>query len=67
MCDVCCVCVMCYVPCAGVQLATLSSLAPDRKADFAAVVVRAFVSGSAACLLTACVAGSLYSPASDLQ
>ena len=49
------------------QLATLSSLAPDRKADFAAVVVRAFVSGSAACLLTACVAGSLYSPASDLQ
>jgi len=44
----------------GVQLATLSSMAPDRKSDFAAVVFRAFISGSMACFLTACVAGTLY-------
>ena len=44
----------------GVQLATLSSLAPERKADFAKVVMRAFVSGTMACFLTACIAGTLY-------
>ena len=44
----------------GVQLATLSSLAPSRKADFARVVMRAFIAGNMACFLTACVAGSLY-------
>ena len=46
----------------GVQLATLSSMAPTRKADFAAVAFRAFVSGSMACFLTACIAGALYNP-----
>ena len=44
----------------GVQLATLSSMAPDRKSDFADVAFRAFVSGSMACFLTACIAGALY-------
>lgn len=44
----------------GVQLATLSSMAPERKADFAAVAFRAFVSGTLACFLTACIAGALY-------
>lgn len=44
----------------GVQLATLSSLAPARKADFSKVVFRAFVSGNMACFLTACIAGALY-------
>ena len=44
----------------GVQLATLSSMAPSRKADFAGVAFRAFVSGSMACFLTACIAGALY-------
>lgn len=44
----------------GVQLATLSSLAPNRKADFSKVVVRAFVSGNMACFMTACIAGTLY-------
>lgn len=43
----------------GVQLATLSSIAPDRKSDFSKVAFRAFISGTAACLLTACVAGIL--------
>ena len=44
----------------GVQLATLSSMAPGRKSDFADVAFRAFVSGSMACFLTACIAGALY-------
>ena len=44
----------------GVQLATLSSLAPERKADYAKVVMRAFISGTMACFLTACIAGTLY-------
>lgn len=44
----------------GVQLATLSSMAPGRKADFAKVAFRAFISGTLACFLTACIAGSLY-------
>eukprot|EP00092_Neocalanus_flemingeri_P001746 GFUD01001864.1.p1 GENE.GFUD01001864.1~~GFUD01001864.1.p1 ORF type:complete len:670 (-),score=45.20 GFUD01001864.1:110-2119(-) len=44
----------------GVQLATLSSMAPERKSDFAAVAFRAFVSGTMACFLTACIAGALY-------
>ena len=44
----------------GVQLATLSSLAPERKPDFSRVVFRAFVSGNMACFLTACIAGMLY-------
>ena len=35
-------------------------MAPERKSDFAAVVFRAFISGSVACFLTACVAGTLY-------
>ena len=43
----------------GVQLATLSSLCPQRKADVASVICRAFVAGSVACFLTACIAGSL--------
>ena len=44
----------------GVQLATLSSMAPGRKSDFADVAFRAFISGSMACFLTACIAGALY-------
>lgn len=44
----------------GVQLATLSSMAPGRKADFARVAFRAFISGTLACFLTACIAGALY-------
>ena len=43
----------------GVQLATLSSLCPQRKADVASVISRAFVAGSVACLFTASIAGAL--------
>ena len=38
-------------------------MAPDRKSDFAGVVFRAFISGSVACFLTACIAGTLYDQA----
>ncbi len=43
----------------GVQLATLTSLCPERRGDFVATVGRAFVAGTIACFLTACIAGAL--------
>ncbi len=43
----------------GTQLGGLGALAPDRKADFAKVVLRAFVAGSFASFLNASVAGML--------
>ncbi|XP_077516259.1 putative transporter YutK [Amblyomma americanum] len=43
----------------GICLGGLGAMAPDRKGDFAAVSIRALAAGSAACFLTACVAGSL--------
>ena len=46
----------------GVQLATLSSLAPHRKADFSKVVMRAYIAGNLACFMTACIAGTLFDP-----
>ena len=50
----------------GVQLATLSSLAPQRKSDFSKVVFRAFISGTAACFLTACIAGTLFDESTSI-
>lgn len=43
----------------GVQLAILSNLCPEKKALFANIIGRAFVAGSMACFLTACIAGAL--------
>ncbi|CAL4128152.1 unnamed protein product [Meganyctiphanes norvegica] len=43
----------------GVNLGAFSAMAPDRRSDLAKVVVRAMISGSAACFLTACIAGML--------
>lgn len=43
----------------GVQLAILSGICPERKKDFAQIVMRAFVAGSVASFLTACIAGAL--------
>ena len=43
----------------GVQLASLGTMAPDRKGDLSKVAIRAFVAGSLACFLTASVAGAL--------
>ena len=37
-------------------------MAPDRKADLADVILRAFVTGSVVTLSTACVAGADTSP-----
>lgn len=43
----------------GVQLATLGSLCPERKSEVSSVIFRAFISGTVACFLTACIAGAL--------
>ena len=43
----------------GIQVSALSFMAVQRKGDISKVAVRAFVAGSAACFLTACVAGTL--------
>jgi nucleoside permease NupC len=41
------------------QIAAFSTLAPKRRTDFARLAFRAYIAGSMACFLTACVAGSL--------
>lgn len=43
----------------GIQLGCLGAMAPERKEDFARIALRALISGSAACFMTACVAGAL--------
>ena len=43
----------------GIQVSALSFMASRRKGDISQVAVRAFMAGSAACFLTACVAGTL--------
>ena len=41
----------------GTQIAALSTMAPGRKSDLAEVAFRAFISGTVACFMTACIAG----------
>ena len=43
----------------GVQIGALSFMAPSRRGHISQVAIRAFIAGSAACFLTACVAGTL--------
>lgn len=43
----------------GILIGGLSSLAPEKKRQIAAVAVRAFFSGTAVCLLTASIAGKV--------
>jgi len=43
----------------GVQIAALSYMAPTRRGHISQVAIRSFVAGSAACFLTACIAGTL--------
>ncbi|CAB4066925.1 SLC28A [Lepeophtheirus salmonis] len=43
----------------GIQVACLSTMAPTRRRAITNVAIRAYFSGSLACFLTACVAGSL--------
>ncbi|XP_072045726.1 solute carrier family 28 member 3-like [Amphiura filiformis] len=46
----------------GIQLGGLTPMAPERKGDLAAVSIRALISGTVACFMTACIAGVLYVP-----
>ena len=39
------------------MLGALGAMAPHRKADLAAIVLRAMVAGNVACFMTACIAG----------
>ncbi|CAN7942300.1 unnamed protein product, partial [Ixodes hexagonus] len=41
----------------GIMLGALGALCPERKGDLAEMAIRALCAGSAACFLTACVAG----------
>ncbi|XP_071830008.1 solute carrier family 28 member 3-like isoform X3 [Apostichopus japonicus] len=50
----------------GIQLGALTSIAPSRGSDLAEVAIRAFIGGTTACFMTACVAGILYD-ASDYE
>ena len=43
----------------GIQVSAFSTMAPLRRQDFARLAFRAYIAGSMACFLTACVAGSL--------
>ncbi|KAM7300557.1 sodium/nucleoside cotransporter 2 [Ixodes scapularis] len=43
----------------GITLGALGALCPERKSELATMSVRALCAGSAACFLTACVAGSM--------
>ncbi|XP_077983269.1 solute carrier family 28 member 3-like [Glandiceps talaboti] len=44
----------------GMTFGTLLGIAPERKKDISAVVVRAMLAGNAANFMTACIAGILY-------
>ncbi|XP_051898552.1 sodium/nucleoside cotransporter 1 [Pristis pectinata] len=46
----------------GIMLGGLSAMAPNRKSDFAEVVIRALVTGFLTSLVNACVAGILFVP-----
>ncbi len=41
----------------GVMLGALGAMAPHRKPDLAAIVLRAMIAGNVACFMTACIAG----------
>ncbi|XP_072478472.1 sodium/nucleoside cotransporter 1-like [Notamacropus eugenii] len=46
----------------GITLGGLTSIAPQRKSDFAKLVTRALLTGACVSLVNACVAGILYVP-----
>ncbi|XP_071339222.1 solute carrier family 28 member 3-like isoform X2 [Trachinotus anak] len=49
----------------GMSVGALSALAPERRSDISTCGLRALISGSVSCFMTACIAGMLYIP--DLQ
>jgi len=51
----------------GIQIASLSYMAPSRRGDISQVAFRAFIAGSCACFLTACIAGTLIKESSLVQ
>ncbi|XP_048845911.1 solute carrier family 28 member 3-like isoform X2 [Brienomyrus brachyistius] len=46
----------------GVAIGGLSAMAPDRRSDISRCAIRALISGTMACFMTACMAGILYVP-----
>ncbi|XP_059802119.1 sodium/nucleoside cotransporter 1 [Hypanus sabinus] len=46
----------------GIMLGGLSAMAPNRRSDFAEVVIRALITGFVTSLVNACVAGILFVP-----
>nr|KAG5693766.1 hypothetical protein BaRGS_032450 [Batillaria attramentaria] len=44
----------------GILLGGLSAMAPDRRHDLAAIVLRAMIAGNIACFFTACIAGLFF-------
>lgn len=45
----------------GIQIGALGTMAPGRKSDLSSLALRAMIAGSAACFMTACIAGTLIS------
>ncbi len=43
----------------GIEIGCFTTLAPTRRVDLSRLALRAYIGGSLACFLTACVAGSL--------
>ncbi|XP_013013873.1 solute carrier family 28 member 3 isoform X2 [Cavia porcellus] len=51
----------------GIVIGGLTSMAPSRKSDIASGAIRALISGTVACFMTACVAGLLSSTPIDIN
>lgn len=51
----------------GIAVGALSSMAPSRKHDITSAAVRALISGTIACFLTACIAGILSGTPVDVN
>nr|XP_048303633.1 solute carrier family 28 member 3 [Myodes glareolus] len=51
----------------GIVIGGLTSIAPCRKRDIASGAVRALIAGTAACFMTACIAGILSSTPTDIN
>lgn len=43
----------------GIQLGSLVAMAPERRSDLSQIAVRAMITGSVTCCMTACIAGTL--------
>uniref|UniRef100_H2ZUV3 Sodium/nucleoside cotransporter n=1 Tax=Latimeria chalumnae TaxID=7897 RepID=H2ZUV3_LATCH len=50
----------------GIVVGALASLAPQRKSDIADCAIRALIAGTVACFMTACIAGILLTPFTDV-